>query len=129
MNDFDITDIESAIAEIVRGLGVSEHVWNNRPKAIDDDIDDFVAVKVTGGVSDMSAFGRCRVSVYLFVRDVREMKNKDRLSYMEKRFTEGMPLRFGKYIIDKNIRRVGDSADDFGFHMRILSFSVIIKIV
>lgn len=129
MNDFDITDIEKAVADAVRDLGVSEHVWNNRPKAVDDGIDDFAVVKVTGGVSDKSAFGQCRVAVHLFVRDVLEMKNSRRLSVMQKKFTEGMPLRFGRFIAENTPRYVGDTADDFGFHARIISFSIIIKSV
>lgn len=129
MNDFDISDIEKAVADAVRALGVSAHVWNNRPKAVDDGIDDFVVVEVTGGVSDKSAFGQCRVAVHLFARDVLEMKNAARLSVMQKKFTEGMPLRLGKYITDYTPRYVGDSADDFGFHARIISFSTIIKSV
>ena len=114
-------------ADAIRDLGVSQHVWNNRPKATDDSINDFAVVKVTGGVSDKYAFGQCRVSLYLFARDVMEMKNAAKLSYMQKVFTEGMPLRIDKYISDHTPRYVGDTADDFGFHVRIISFSVIIK--
>ena len=57
MNDFDITDIERLATEAIRGLGISEHVWNNRPKATDDSIGSFVVVKVTGGITDKAAFG------------------------------------------------------------------------
>lgn len=127
INDFDITDIEKAFADAIRGLGVSDHVWNNRPKATDDSINDFAVVKVTGGVTDRSAYGQCRVSLYLFARDVREMKNSAKLSYMQKAFTDGIPMRIGKYIADHTPRYVGDTADDFGFHVRIITFSVIIK--
>ena len=87
LNDFDITDIEKVFADTIRDLGVSDHVWNNRPKVVDDSISDFAVVKVSGGV----------------------------------------PMRIGKYIADHTPRYVGDTADDFGFHTRIISFSVIIK--
>ncbi len=127
INDFDITDIEKAFADAIRGLGVSQHVWNNRPKATDDSINDFAVVKVTGGVSDKYAYGQCRVSLYLFARDVKEMKNSAKLSHMQKAFTDGIPMRIGKYIADHTPRYVGDTADDFGFHVRIINFSVIIK--
>ena len=127
LNDFDITDIEKVFADTIRDLGVSDHVWNNRPKVVDDSINDFAVVKVSGGVSDKNAFGQCRVALYLFARDVREMKNSARLSYMQKAFTDAMPMRIDKYIADHTPRYVGDSADDFGFHTRIISFSVIIK--
>lgn len=127
MNNFNITEIENTVVEHIRSLGVSDHVWKNRPKATSDDIDDFVVVKVTGGISDKAAFGQCRVAVHLFSRDVREMKNDARLSVMQDALIIGMRMRIGKLIADDKFRYVGDTADDFGFHVRIISFSVIIK--
>jgi hypothetical protein len=127
LNDFDITDVEKAFADAIRELGVSTHVWNNRPKVVDDSISEFAVVKVTGGISDKNAFGQCRVALYLYARDIKEMKNSARLSVMQKTFTDGIPMRLGMYIADHTPRYVGDSADDFGFHCRIISFSVIIK--
>lgn len=129
MNNFDITKIENTVAEYIRGLGVSDHVWKNRPKATDDTIDDFIVVKVSGGITDKAAFGQCRVAVYLFARDVLEMKNDARLSVMQDALTSGMRMRIGDLIADDKFRYVGDTADDFGFHCRIISFSVIIKSV
>ena len=80
LNDFDITDIEKDFADAVRALGVSKNVWNNRPKATDDGISDFVVARVAGGISDNNAYGSCRVLVSLFARDVKEMKNAKKLS-------------------------------------------------
>ena len=128
MNDFDITDIEKAVTDTVRAMGVSTHVWNNRPKATADDIDDFVVVKVTGGISDKAAFGQTRIAVHLFARDVREMKNSARLSVMQKA-VEGLPLWIDKCLIDGHPRIVGDTPDDFGFHARIITFRLYIKAV
>lgn len=128
MNDFDITDIEKAVSDAVRELGVSQHVWNNRPKATDDSINDFVVVKVTGGISDKAAFGQTRIAIHLFARDVMEMKNSKRLSVMQKALN-GLPLwpNEGKFLIDGHPRIVGDTPDDFGFHVRIISFRLFIK--
>ena len=126
MNDFDITDIENAISGVIRTMGVSQHVWNNRPKATDDNIDDFVVVKVSGGITDKAALGQCRVSITLFVRDVLEMKNAKRLSVMQKAL-ESLPLWIDKYLIDGHPRIVGDTPDDFGFHARIITFRIFIK--
>lgn len=128
INDFDITDVENAVTDAVRELGVSEHVWNNRPKATDDTIDSFAVVKVTGGVTDKAAYGQCRVAVHLFARDIKEMKNSKRLSVMQKKLY-GLPLwpNHGKYLIDGHPRYVGDTPDDFGFHARIITFRLFIK--
>lgn len=126
MNDFDITDIETAVADAVRELGVSDNVWYNRPKATDDTIDSFVVVKVTGGITDLAAYGSCHVAVHLFARDIREMKNSAKLSIMQKAL-QNLPLWIDPYLIDGNPRVVGDTPDDFGFHARIVTFRLFIK--
>lgn len=125
MNDFDITDIEKAVSEAVRSLGFPR-VWNNRPKAVDDTIDDFLVVKVSGGITDKAAFGQTRVAISIFVRDVREMKNSKRLSVLQKTL-EGLPLWIGENLLDGHPRIVGDTPDDFGFHARIITYRLYIK--
>ena len=134
MNEFDITDIEALFTEQVRALGFPR-VWNNRPKATDDKISDFVVVRVSGGISDRVCFGSTRIAVYLYARDILEMKNSKKLSVMQKKLS-GLPLWIepaepsttgGGLLINGNPRIVGDSADDFGFHARIVTFHVTIK--
>lgn len=134
MNDFDITDIEKLVTDAVRSLGVSANVWNNRPKATDDSISDFVVVKVSGGITDKAAFGQSRIAIQLFARDVKEMKNAKRLSVMQKAL-DNLPLWIEPgsgndahgLLIDGHPRIVGDTPDDFGFHARIISFRIFIK--
>ena len=127
LNDFDITDIEKLISDEVRSIGVSANVWNNRPKAVSDKIADFVVVKVSGGLSDKNAYGECRVSIHLFARDIKEMKNAKKLSVMQKKLLE-LPLNIGPLVIGRYPRVVGDTADDFGFHARFVNFKVYFKI-
>lgn len=125
-NNFDITDVEKLFSDEVRKLGVSENVWNNRPKATDDKISNFAVVKVSGGISDKAAYGDCRVVVYLFARDVKEMKNSKKLSVMQKKLSN-LPLWIEPLLINGKPRVIGDTADDFGFHCRIVNFKVFIK--
>lgn len=125
INDFDITDIEARFSEAVRALGFPR-VWNNRPKATDDSISDFVVVRVSGGVSDKAALGECHVLVHLFARDVAEMKNAKKLSVMQKKML-ALPLWIEPLLVDGHPRIIGDTADDFGFHARIMNFKVYIK--
>jgi len=126
MNDFDITAIETLVTDEVRKLSVSSNVWNNRPKSTSDTINDFVVVKVSGGVTDRCAFGECVISIRLFARDVKEMKNKKRLSVMQKA-AEGLPIWIEPLLIKGNPTIVGDTPDDFGFHARIMNFKAYIK--
>lgn len=133
-NDFDITDIEKLATDAIRNLGISSHVWNNRPKATDDSIGEFVVVKVTGGITDKAAFGQTRLAVHLFARDISEMKNSKKLSVMQKKLVN-LPLWIEPtgnegchgLLIDGNPRVVGDTPDDFGFHARIITYRLIVK--
>lgn len=124
-NNFDITDIEKVFSDEVRKLGFPR-VWNNRPKATDDSISDFAVVKVSGGITDAAAYGSCRVIVYLYARDIKEMKNAKKLSVMQKKLKD-LPLWMEPLLINGKPRIVGDTADDFGFHTRIINFKVFIK--
>ncbi len=128
MNNFDITDIEKTFTDAVRALGISENIWNNRPRALDESVNDFVVVRVVGGVNDKCAFGECRVLVHLYARDIREMKNAKKLSVMQHKILN-LPLWLDDLLINGNPRIVGDSSDDFGFHLRIINFHVTIKTV
>lgn len=136
MTDYDITDIEKLVADTVRSLGVSTHVWNNRPKATDDSISEFVVVKVTGGITDKATYGQTRIAVHLFARDVKEMKNSAKLSVMQKAL-ESLPTwieptdpaKGHGLLIDGHPRIVGDTPDDFGFHARIITFRLFVKAV
>ena len=125
MNDFDITDIEALVSAEVRKLGIT-HVWNNRPKVTDDSISDFVVVRVSGGITDKAAFGQCRLSIYIYVRDVKGMKNAKKLSVIYKKINE-LPLWIDPLLIDGHPRIVGDTPDDFGFHCRIINYRITIK--
>lgn len=126
-NDFDITTIESLVSAELRKAGLPR-VWNNRPKATNDSINDFVVVKVAGGISDLAAYGSCRLLVYCFARDIKEMKNTNKLSLMQKK-VETLPTWIEPLLIDGHPRIVGDTPDDFGFHCRTFNFKVFIKSV
>lgn len=134
MNEFDITKIEEIFSKELRKLGFPR-VWNNRPKATDDKIDDFVVVKVSGGISDKVCFGSSRIAVYLYARNILEIKNAKKLSVMQEKLAD-LPLwiepeepsdKGGGLLINGNARVVGDTADDFGFHCRIISYHITIK--
>ena len=131
MNNFDQTIIETAIADVVRGLGVSANVFNNRPKSSEKDLKDFVVCKVVGNIRDYGAYGICTVAVHLFAQDVANMKNGKKLSVMQEKLKEGVSNEIGGMVLDfKGIEPIGDTPDGFGYHVRIIQLKqVIIKIV
>ena len=127
MNNFDITDIETTLKSIVRNAGVSETVYSNRPKATPSPKDDFVVVSVVGRVDDRAAFGECRVLIYLFARDTQAFKNGPKLSIMYNAFRAGLPGFDGKYEFNQTPSVLGDIADDYGYHARVIELFVNIK--
>lgn len=131
MNNFDQTIIETAIADVIRGLGISANVFNNRPKSSEKNLKDFVVCKVVGNIRDYGAYGICTVAVHLFAQDVANMKNGKKLSVMQGKLKEGVSNEIGGMVLDfKGIEPIGDTPDGFGYHVRIIQLKqVIIKIV
>lgn len=127
MNDFDITDIENVLKGVVRSAGVSQTVYTNRPKATASAKDDFVVVSVVGRVDDVSAYGQCKVFIYLFARDVQAVKNGAKLSKMYQALRAGIPGFEGRYEFDRRPSVIGDSPDDYGYHARVVELYVTIK--
>lgn len=128
MNNFDPTSIETAVGDALYAAGVSKNVLPNRPKSMQRDLTDFVVCHVTGSVEDLSAFGRCVVSVQLFARDVSGVKNAKKLSAMQKKVIGGMPRSVDGILIESTPVVVGDTTDNEGYHARIINYSLILKI-
>lgn len=131
MNNFDQTIIETAIADVIRGLGISTNVFNNRPKSSEKNLKDFVVCKVVGNIRDYGAYGICTVAVHLFAQDVANMKNGKKLSVMQEKLKEGVSNEIDGMVLDfKGIEPIGDTPDGFGYHVRIIQLKqVIIKTV
>jgi len=131
MNNFDQTAIEDAIGDVIRNMGVSEHVYHNRPRSSSENLKDFAVVNISGAIRDMNAFGVCTVVVHLFAQDVRNMKNGKKLSVMQGKIKNGLSASIGNLLLDcKAVEPIGDTPDGNGYHVRIVQLKqVIIKIV
>ena len=121
--NYDITAIEENIRSIVRSLGVSDNVFCNRPKAIQDSVADFVVVKVSGTVYDVATFAKCTIRIDLFAKDVNNIKNGKKLSVMFQKLVNGFPCASDKILMTTSPNIVGDTPDDFGFHARMIQFN------
>ena len=128
MNDFDITAIEDEVKGILRGLGVSQKIYSNRPKAANSS-NDFVVAMLSGDVQDKEAYGECMFSIYLFAKDIDNMKNSKKLSAMYQKFRKGFPASSGRLLFDILPTIGRDIPDDFGYHRRQIRIQVIIKAI
>ena len=128
INNFDISAIEDEVMTIVRNLAVSKKVYPNRPKAADP-ATDFVVVSVMEGVDDLSAYGECVIRIDLFAKDIDNIKNKKKLSYMYQKLIDGFPAASGRLLFSTEWNMLGDTADDFGFHARLIRIPTTIKAI
>lgn len=128
MNSFDITAIEDNIINILQGLGISKKIYPNRPKAAETTTD-FVVVMVSSDIMDRAAYGECVVSIYLFAKDVNNVKNGKKLSSMYRKFVEGFPASSGKYLYEIHPDIGRDVPDDYGFHRRLIRLQTTIKAI
>lgn len=126
-NNFDISAIRKEVMGIVRTLGVSKKVYPNRPKAAETAAD-FVVVDV-GAVEDLAAYGQCTVELHLFAKDIDFVMNDAKLSAMYGKVAKGFPTSSGRLLFDTEPNVLGDTPDDFGFHVRIIRIRTTIKAI
>ena len=126
MKNYDITDLETAFRGFVINGGVTDTVYDARPKATVQ-AQDFAVVMMTGRLEDLATYGECEMGVHLFARDLQAMKNGKRLKVMQTALMEAVPAETEDYVIDIHPFILPDVADDYGFHARIITFSVTIK--
>ena len=127
-NNFDISAIRQEIITLVKDCGASQKVLPNRPKATSP-ASDFVVVGLVNGVSDMSAYGECIVRIDLFAKDVDGVINDKKLSLMYQKLVAGFPADSGRLLFDLEWNILGDIADDFGFHARMIEIKTTIKAI
>ena len=128
INKFDISAIEDEVIDIVRNLGVSKKVYPNRPKAADS-ASDFVVVSAISGVQDLAAYGESTIGIDLFAKDIDNVKNKKKLSYMYEKLVSGFPASRGRLLFATEWNILGDTPDDFGYHARLIRIKTTIKAI
>lgn len=126
-NNFDISAIRKEVMGIVRTLGVSKKVYPNRPK-VAEPAADFVVVDV-GSVDDLAAYGQCTIELHLFAKDIDFVMNDAKLSVMYDKIAKGFPASSGRLLFDTEPNVLGDTPDDFGFHVRIIRIKTTIKAI
>lgn len=127
INDFNPSDIEDAVIAMVKSSGAAGEVYSDRPQAKTTS-DAFAVVAVRGTVEDWAALGECVLEISLFARDVKMQKNSLKLSKMYDALIAGMKAEVGRYCIGVNPRVLGDAEDGYGFHARVLMFTITIKV-
>lgn len=125
---FDITALETAVGDAIYAAGVSQNVFHNIPRSSTRDLAEYIVVKIRGQVRDRGAIGNCTFSIGVFAKDVSNMKNGRRLSYLERRLRANLPYEIGNIVFQPYSYFVGaDSPEDGGYHSRYISINAFIK--
>lgn len=127
MKFYSVSDIESAFKAFVKDGGVTITVYDARPKSVVSGVSDFAVVRMTARLEDMATFGETEVGVHLFAKDIQAFKNTEKLDLMHERLMAAVPAETEDLYIDIHPFVLPDVADDYGFHARIITFSVTIK--
>jgi hypothetical protein len=126
MKFYSVSSIESAFRDFVINGGVTTTVYDARPKAAVPQ-NDFAVVRMTGKLEDMATYGETEIGVHLFAKDLQAFKNTEKLDLMHERLMAAVPAETVDYVIDIHPFVLPDVADDYGFHARIITFSVTVK--
>lgn len=126
MKFYSVSDLESTFRGFVIDGGVTTTVYDARPKAAVPQ-NDFAIVRMTGKLEDMATYGETEMGVHLFAKDLQAFKNTEKLDLMHERLMAAVPAETEDYVIDIHPFVLPDVADDYGFHARIITFSVTVK--
>ena len=128
LNNFDQTELEDAVSELLRAASIAKKVYNNRPASATTDLSDFIVCKVSGSIRDRYAIGQCTLAVHLFAKDNANFKNGKKLSVMQQKTIAAVPRSLDRFIIDGTPNILGDTDDGNGYHVRIINYKVTIKV-
>lgn len=126
MKFYSVSNLESAFRDFVIDGGVTTTVYDARPKAAVPQ-NDFAVVRMTGTLEDMATYGETEIGVHLFAKDIQAFKNTEKLDLMHEHLMAAVPAETEDYVIDIHPFVLPDVADDYGFHARIITFSVTVK--
>lgn len=132
---YNITLLEDTIKNLLRQSGIEDKIYPNRPKSAIS-APSFVVVEMDASLVDEDTYADCMVGIHLFAKDVNNTKNGQRLNWLYNHVIDGIPAEYdviengnivASYIIDLNPIVLPDVPDDFGFHARIIQYSITIK--
>lgn len=132
---YNITLLEDTIKALLRQSGITDKIYPNRPKSATSE-QSFVVVEMNASLIDVDTYADCVVGVHLFAKDVNNVKNGQRLNWLYNHVIDGIPAEYevkdngnviASYVIDLNPIVLPDVPDDFGFHARIIQYSITIK--
>ena len=87
INDYiNISAIETHLDSVLRGIGLKNVYAGTLPSTLKENVESYVVIDCGSSISDLHAYGRGIVNIFLYARPTNGMKNVPALSKMEKTF-------------------------------------------
>lgn len=125
---YDITTIETIIFDKLVSSGVnSKNIFlSNRPDSLDKNVDYFYVIRMSTPISDKDAIGVSIISIDLYVKDIRNLRNSIKLSEMYRNIVGLLPYSKDNYSFMYN-GSTPSYSDKVGFHYQIVNIKLIIN--
>jgi hypothetical protein len=120
--NYDITKIEGVLWNLCKTtLGSSMKVYaGNRPASVETSLTSFCVVAVPGNITDLDAFGRGYVTIYIYAKDLTGgIKNGAILSQLHDLLIAALPYSDADYFIDFSSE--ASFNDSSGFHIQAIN--------
>lgn len=128
--NYDIQEIEAALAAFVLDAGVSSNVFQGQRPSNKMSVASFIVVSVPTQITDLSAYGSCIGRIEMFVQnDERGLKKGKVFSSMYRKLVNAFPINHDKYLFDihPSIIQLGNDKD--GYHVQAININTLIKAI
>lgn len=89
-DELNISSIETHLDSVIR-KHISKHCYAGRlPSTLKESVQDYVVIDCATGISDLNAYGRGIVNIYLYAKPTNGLKNVVTLQKLEKAFRKAM---------------------------------------
>jgi hypothetical protein len=127
-DNLNISSIETYLDKIVKGK-VSKSVYaGTLPNTIEDDVNDLVLIDCGNAISDLNAYGKGTVNVFLYAKPTANgRKNVAQLSKMEKAMNKVIDNSADDRYMLAPLYRMSDYDSALNWHYIIVALNLIIR--
>lgn len=127
--NYDIQELEKALADVLRGAGISPNIFEGQRPSLSGSMNDFIVVSVPTAIIDRSAFGTCNVRIEVFVKNITSTgeKNTKKFSVIFKKIAQLFPITHNTYLFDSHPSIIPLGNDGEGFHAQAINIHTTIK--
>lgn len=128
--NYDIQEIEAALASFVKSTGLSQSVFEGQRPSNKMSAASFLVVSVPTQITDQRALGSCISRIEIFVQnDEQGLKKGKVFSSIYKKLINAFPIIHDKYLFDIHPSLIPLGNDKDGYHVQALNINTLIKAI